>query len=430
MKKRILFVGDLETSRNWGARGTSYSFNKMLKTGFPDAEISRIEFRSLYFQTPIEGWSKKDPYQYSSLKWHLKRILIRFSLYSYVRRSFGKKSSKELREGPDDDFLPSTFEEFESCSYSILKDVRYQHEIKKIKDSDFLVISAEGNFVNHKDHYRRYRRAARYLFFIAYVAKKRFNKPVYIMNHTVDPRFDVAENIIKNLYPIMDGISVREPLSIETLNRINPDIKPMMHPDALFTFELPSDYKPSRITKSQVDFSRPFIALGDSSSLPEVSWDIEAFYDSLIPKLKTLGFQIVLIDGGSTISPVLGKLARKHNIGWFDVWYADFDELYYVLSRSLVYISGRWHPSILASKAGVPLVLWGADSHKTQGLIQLLDYPIEYFETKILPSCVDNIFKATKDCIDDRSAIEKHFKIKSFELANLSKNMITEIVSS
>jgi polysaccharide pyruvyl transferase WcaK-like protein len=45
-----------------------------------------------------------------------------------------------------------------------------------------------------------------------------------------------------------------------------------------------------------------------------------------------------------------------------------------ILARAQVYITGRYHPAILASHGGTPSVFLGADSHKMSSLQQLLRY--------------------------------------------------------
>ena len=50
------------------------------------------------------------------------------------------------------------------------------------------------------------------------------------------------------------------------------------------------------------------------------------------------------------------------------------------MANAQVYISGRYHPAIMASLGGTPCVFMGSNSHKTWSLQSLLEYDnvIEY----------------------------------------------------
>lgn len=73
-----------------------------------------------------------------------------------------------------------------------------------------------------------------------------------------------------------------------------------------------------------------------------------------------------------------------------------------ILANSSVYITGRYHPSIMASFGGVPQVMLSSNSHKTRSLQVLLGeenpvvYPIASGENTI-----DLIVKSTKEALDE-----------------------------
>jgi polysaccharide pyruvyl transferase WcaK-like protein len=77
------------------------------------------------------------------------------------------------------------------------------------------------------------------------------------------------------------------------------------------------------------------------------------------------------------------------------------------LSKSEIFISGRWHASILCILSGTPILLWSADSHKTKGLYSLLDYPYKFFQIDTLPLHVDEIVIQTKEILRDKKKIEE-----------------------
>ncbi|HAP21234.1 MAG TPA: hypothetical protein DCR27_08140, partial [Lachnospiraceae bacterium] len=47
-----------------------------------------------------------------------------------------------------------------------------------------------------------------------------------------------------------------------------------------------------------------------------------------------------------------------------------------LLAHAGLYISGRYHPSIMASLGGTPCIFLGANSHKNMGLQEMLEYKV------------------------------------------------------
>ena len=47
-----------------------------------------------------------------------------------------------------------------------------------------------------------------------------------------------------------------------------------------------------------------------------------------------------------------------------------------LLAHARLFVSGRYHPSIMASLGGTPCIFLGANSHKNMGLQEMLEYDI------------------------------------------------------
>ena len=245
----------------------------------------------------------------------------------------------------------------------------------------------------------------RYILLMAYFAKKYLNKPCVLINHTVDPKNPAAEEMIRNVYPLLDFITVREKLSLEELRKIGIQCKVKFAPDALFGVDRNLRLVPNRKLRKQIDFSKPYICLGDSSGVPYVSWNIYIVYKTIVRHLRRICNQIVIVNGNSTATSILRKVADDCRCGWVSVDNCNYLELMEVLRGALIYISGRWHASILSILVGTPILLWGADSHKTRGLADLIDYPYQFYPLNSIPCSIRDLMRETKEIIEDRQNI-------------------------
>ncbi|MEX2410836.1 MAG: polysaccharide pyruvyl transferase family protein [Candidatus Paceibacterota bacterium] len=78
----------------------------------------------------------------------------------------------------------------------------------------------------------------------------------------------------------------------------------------------------------------------------------------------------------------------------------------YVLGKAKVFLSGRFHPSILASLSGTPCVFLGANSHKTYSLQHVLEYEqIEVFSFENSKENLNNIIAKIENYIANEKKI-------------------------
>jgi polysaccharide pyruvyl transferase WcaK-like protein len=361
--------------------------------------------------TPIEGWGTGHEAK--------KMELFLSKSYRYIESfdenqqilKIGLKVLKRSKIDGNRKDIPCLFKDYETFAQKMLKGEILQYEYELLKWADTVYINGEGNIVNGTDSHGIYRTGALYILFMAYFIKKHLNKYCAIINHTVDPKNPDANEIIKNVYPMLDYVAVREPYSIKNLNELGfYDVE--LVPDALFTFVPKNEnWKPSKKLEEQIDFTKPYICIGDSSGIRsrtnEVKWDIYKLYSKLIDELTSVTDQIIFVDGFNGGHEKINKLIKDHKIGRVNLKNCNYEELYHVLSKSEIFISGRWHASILCILSGTPILLWSADSHKTKGLYSLLDYPYKFFQIDTLPLHVDEIVIQTKEILRDKKKIEE-----------------------
>ena len=456
-KYKALLIGDLVDAHNYGAIATTTCFIKKLEDYF--YIFHRINFRSLYNPTPDEGWEeffrkqkekqesvrrerewvdaekntaelieKKKTQSKNRVKQKLIRIVFSpfkvilwplrkiITLYFRLRdKEFVVLSRNETQKPilPDPifpklrrkDFVPFRWDQYELYAREVMHGLRMQYEYKLLQEADLIIINGEGNVVSGTDEFGLYRCGARYIFFMAYLAKKYFKKYVCIVNHTIDPKNKEAEEIIKHVYPLFDFVSCREKLSFDILKPLVPDLKPRFHGDSLFTFEGNKELINEEIA-NLIDFSKPFICIGDSSGvrglLSQVKWNVVETFAELITEINKIIPQVVFIDGYAGNYAEINRLVEYMNIPCLNLRNCCFEDLIYVLSKSSCFVSGRWHASIMALLGNCPVVLWGADSHKTRALYHLFN------ENELGFYSIDSIPIRIHDIVSDvRKAIER-----------------------
>ena len=409
---KILVVGDYSDCLNYGAMATTDCLLKIIKGNLsPSDELRTIEYRSFLGATPIDGHkttaeqnlAKEKSPRMDGKKKKIKKILYKMHALDAVTslsRIIGKANIQEFRQP----HIPITLKEYSEWERKYINDEALQYEKQLLAWADIVLINAEGSIVKGTDSRGIYRLSALYVLFIAYITKNYEKKPCYIINHTVDPHNRDAIKIIKKVYPMVDGIYLRERLSIKLLQQWGIEGAEFV-PDALFAYQPDEHWEPSEEIKSQVDFSTPYICLGDSSGLfasgISIRWDIKKTYIRLIEELKKICPQIVFIDGLNVRSEIIEDIVEKEEIGRISLLNSNYHDLYHILKNSLIFISGRWHTSILALIAKTPILLWGSDSHKTEALYDLIDYQYEFFDIDALPIHIEDIVNEATKIIKD-----------------------------
>jgi len=401
-KKKILFVGDTSTACNYGSIAVSETFlEKLFVEERYDIEI--IDYRSCIGATGIQG------YVLDSKSYVKKTVNAKFGNFKKVIKKI-KESSLAIfvkervlkRDLLHSYHIPVRYDMFEAFTRRVLKGEVLQFEKELIERSEVVLINGEGSIVNGTDKNGVYNKNGLYILYMAYLSKK-LEKKCLLLNHTVDPGNRDAWEIIRNVYPLIDKVFVRERLSLDLLKRQNVFIDNIdFVPDILFAYQ-PMSY-------GEIDYSglinpdEPYICLGDSSGiqsgLTAVSWDVRKTYMRLIKQLqKDVCRQIVIVDGYRGQNEDINYIVKELKLPCFNLQNCNYHQLYGLLKRSDLFISGRWHASILSLLAQTPILLWGSDSHKTEALYELINYPFTFFDVKSLPINIDRIVMEAKKVI-------------------------------
>lgn len=437
MAKHILFVGDLRNTFNFGAEATTESMLSLLSQHYSEAEIKCIDIRSMQRATPIDGWDSlkevamPQKCDNGSVLLTCKQHIVDLLPYGMVvAHRTRKKREPVLAYTPTMDYhFPYKFADYVRWEHDFDEGKVLQYEKKLLNWADVVIINGEGNVVHGIDANGVYRRRTLYLFFIAWLSKTSLGKPTYMVNHVVDPDSPDAIEIIRHLYPMLDAVLVRDPLSLKKLQEYE-IVNAEYIPDALFSY-VPDDgqWIPTEELTKQIDFTKPYILVGDSSGFmnaySRIQWNVGYYMEQLIWQLWKITPQIIFVDGFNGEHSGVNEAIEKTGIGYVNFLNCSWRDLYQVMKRAEIFISGRWHASILAILAGTPVLCWGADSHKTKALYPMLEYPYKFFNTATLPIHMEELVDEVRVIIRDRDVISDNCLKRVRILREMSHKNVT-----
>lgn len=428
LKMNILYVGDNRDRVNWGCRATSKALQSLLeKHHVVKNKIDGVEAASYSFSKSISPGLF--PNSLNRFLFARKNRVIFKTIYDLT--TAGTK---------DDDYLEEDIEKSIDTFLKIKKiNTHLENIYQLINTNEVVVINGEGDFIFTTPS----RRNALFYLFILKLAQK-LNKKTYLVNAMFSdcPKTGLNKTTIETALPIFEHcnlITTRDETSYEYLKPLSSKVNLKFLPDALFSWY---DYFKDEVIPPHIgdyvipfpeedqyfgkfDFSKPYIIISGSSS---AAWDqnkaIEP-YSKLVVKIKEIGLQVYLVPtcGGDNF---LKEVAKNTNTAILPVNIPIVMGAS-ILAKAEVMISGRFHPSILASLGGTPCVFLGSNSHKTKSLQSLLDYR-EIKEYNALPSDleIENIKKDTILKLKEGDKLRNEIKNtvrkqagKAQELANL-----------
>ncbi len=297
----------------------------------------------------------------------------------------------------------------------------------QVKNCDCIVINGEGTMILGNP----LSRDAKYLLFLMALGKHE-GKPVHLLNAMVTPcpysglslRF---EEDIKPVLSSCEQIAAREDVTLRFVKERLPNARTHFIPDALFTWgqrirnagvamsENPgmSVHFQSQLSHNELDFSGDYICVSSSSS----AWrdrETAVSLEHLIKDVKGLGMRVYLIQTCSGDS-AMDYLARQTGTTLLPFEIPVLAAAG-ILSNARVYITGRYHPAIMAAAGGVPTIFMASNSHKTRSVQELLGY-VEPFEFPVAPTGDDKreICKTAEKYLNERISMNKQIR-ENFDL--------------
>lgn len=311
--------------------------------------------------------------------------------------------------------------------------------MQAVKDVDAVMLNGEGTFIfgEHMRYDLKF-----YLFILALAQK--LGKKTYLLNAmfsdgTSSPRNENAIEQARIILQKCTRVVARDTISLQYYSD-HIDDNAVYIPDALFSWTKYSQYVPLASSFphagiifpdepwqwKEFDFSRPYIVVSAGSRVV-YNWSDNSYvqqYAKLINALKEQ-YRVVIQQtcGGEEFLKDVARITdtkiidNKTNI-MFGMS---------VLANAQCYVSGRWHPSILASLGGTPCVMLQSNSHKSQAIYTELAYNQEADVYSNPPTDNDilKIVERVRWTIDNvsRQSIVKAVQKKN-EMLNLYDNLL------
>lgn len=338
---RLAFINDTSGHRNWGCGATSAGLRRIVERAFPGADI--------------------DPFPAETL-WPSDRRWLRGLRDRAI-------SSALAHPGPDK--LGKAMS-------------RFGFDVARLAKSQVAVFNGEG-MIHDRSGY-----AIRLVGAMALAS--RLGLRVIATNHTVDaaPGGRLAQAVAA-VYPTLDRVYVRETASFDALRALGVGNATLVA-DAAFVAPAPSTEAAAAACAALALPSR-FVAVTGSSALkPRRD---RAVFTRFCATLRE-GFGLPLVALASTRTDL--RLAQATAAAGADLRIIDdsisWSDVMAVIARAEVLAGGRFHSMIFATRAGVPILPMGGNTHKNAGLADLLEYPIvspAWNDAAALTAAVDRI---------------------------------------
>jgi polysaccharide pyruvyl transferase WcaK-like protein len=262
---------------------------------------------------------------------------------------------------------------------------------RQVQEADVVVLNGEGSGIFSTPYRRDF-------FFYLAIAELglRFGKPVFFVNTIfsdcpVTGRNRASLAAAEAVLSRCADVHVRDPYSVEYAAETMPSVRCRHVPDALFSwfdrvqdpafvppaigdFAIPSPEEDWRWF-GRLDFSRPYVCVGGSSLAAHDQARARASFVRLVNRMSELGVAVYAVQtcGGDRF---MRQVVAETGVGFVPMQ-CPIVLATAILTNARLLVSGRFHPTILASLGGTPCVFLEAHSHKMRSLQQSLGYEDE-----------------------------------------------------
>lgn len=259
------------------------------------------------------------------------------------------------------------------------------HEVHDaIATADELVVNGEGDFILTE-------RLTLVRTLAMMRAAAQMGKPVYLLNSILShaPRRPdslalIIEEVGRTL-ELCEAIQYRDPVSLDLHNDLFPELDAEWLPDALFAWSrfattsladrqgfAPATEGLSVPVQQLLEKSTPYAVISGTSA---GGVDAKSVAESIVQvstDFAKQGLATVFAGSDGPDRKIAEKLAGSA-VRTVDPK-VPLTAASRLLWNSAAFLSGRYHPSILASLAGVPFVMMASNSHKTQSLYDVVPF--------------------------------------------------------
>lgn len=432
----IVYVGDNRNRGNFGCRATSTALAQIIEknnkiVGTVTGRFTNNDTGELFYYKYLPSWLYKWVGKLSSWRYFKPAFYMLFRM---------------IRKGRQ--YIFSNFDyleyDLDACIDNFIKCLPANQHLKEFDlrqyDFDALVVNGEGSFIFRVPAWRESINEAMLMHWAMKLGKK-----VFYMNGMLsdDPFTERNQEVVSLVKPIFENaniVGVREVYSEKFAHENFPNANIKFYPDALFTWY---DYINDDFTISNgryvmgmsgadnksfkdFDFTKPYICVSGSSSIGKATNDINKaidIYSHLVNSLKNRLEQSVFLVEVCEGDSFLREVSRKTNTGLISI---DTPILAAakILAHADAYVSGRYHPAILASQGGTPCIFMSSNSHKTKSLQELLEYEFVH-EYYVLPSDseIKEMVEKTYDSIAAGKSLRDKIQKRCLKLKEMALKM-------
>jgi polysaccharide pyruvyl transferase WcaK-like protein len=198
---------------------------------------------------------------------------------------------------------------------------------------------------------------------------------VSALNQTVD----LGDNkriqaVVKKIYSMVDYLAVREPVSQRELQKLGLD--PEVVGDAAYALGSFSSAQVDALT-SDLNLPEKFVSVTGSSILKRNKKSV-VLMDALLEKIISFykDMPIYFLATTKTDMYLAKELQNKYGFEIFSPP-EKHDKAMAIIAKSYILIGGRQHPNIFAAMQGTPFIPFKGNTHKMEGVVELLQYPMD-----------------------------------------------------
>lgn len=429
----LLYVGDNRNRRNWGCRATSIALRQLLDKNF---NVNKVIYGDYIAFSSKAGLGNEKSF-YQRIFHKINDLFFNQNEAKTILKliHFSKKNNDYLTLDCEKNL--NNFTNYKGKNDNV--DFIYN----AVLECDSIVVNSEGSFIFSNPPRRDT------LFFLLLADLATFlGKRIYFVNGMISdcPRTGHNAEIFEyTTQKFLDSsfVSVRDKESFNFLKSRSAklDVRCKYIPDALFSwfryfrdnqypkilngdFLIPFPEKESCFGK--LDLSKPYICIGGSSLAACDQEKAIPRYIELVNTLKTIGTNIVLVQSCDG-DVFLQKVALTTNTPIVPIE-TPILLATTVLANAELFISGRYHPSIMASLGGSPCIFLGSNSHKTRSLQEVLEYEnvVEFSAYPSLEEC-RKIFQIAQNILLDGEIRRKKIISVVEKLAVASEKLVNFI---
>ncbi|MEQ6890518.1 polysaccharide pyruvyl transferase family protein [Halomonas sp. CS7] len=352
--------------------------------------------------------------------------MYQYSLCSPKANDDIGKIRKE-QTGKKEDVSPRDWSEFERFALSVMHGETFNDLATSLSQCDIVLINGEGCIYDRT-------RQSRMIFFIAYLAKRFFDKPTAMVNHSIVMNDPVLEEIAWHVYPLLDDIVFREGDSA----RACPAGRGRVAADAAYL------YAP----QPQGQWCRSASPVEDSA---EVYWHVGAFdpqapyacigggsvyFRGLRPGFDAIpGFlrlcralqasvgQVMLTASSAKDMRILEPVAERLGLPLAGA-NLPVQTAVNLMGNARVYIGARWHPSIFAHRGGTPVIALSRHTPKMDAFLQQAEMPPSALDPFALEDQLDAIMAAVRAHLYEGEELRDRLHNGAARLASLARENV------